>query len=73
MNFKKEMKTFRKTPQKTTALGLTGVFSQIFITLQHVQVGELFTYLSGLTYGDIFGMIGPLILFVWAIIHNEKE
>ena len=73
MNLKKEMKAFKKTPQKTTALGLTGVFSQAFITLQHVKVGELLGYLTGLTYGDLFGIIGPLVLYIWAIIHNEEE
>lgn len=63
----------KNTPQKTTVLGITGIYSQYFGLLKDVKVGELWPYLTSLTYGELFGIFAPLIVFIWAIIHDEKE
>lgn len=51
-------------PQKTTVLGYTGIFSQLFNSLSGVKVGEFIPYFLSLTYGDILTMISPIIIFI---------
>jgi len=72
MKSKIEWNKLRNTPQKTTVLGVTGIYSQYFGLLKDVTVGELWPYLTSLTYGELFGIVVPFVAFVWAIIHNEK-
>lgn len=65
MNKRKiEVMSHINKPQKTTVLGFTGIFGQLFNSLSGVQVGEFIPYFLSLTYGDILTMISPIIIFI---------
>jgi len=61
---KNKMNSVLETPQTTTALGIIGILTQMANVLQNVKVGELWEYISGMTYGGLITFIGPLLVYI---------
>lgn len=69
----KNWMTHIQKPQTTSVLGYTGIFGQLFNILKDIQIGELWPYILTLSYGDLLTISAPIIVFLWAIIHDEKK
>lgn len=60
-----------KKPQVTTTLGTAGIFTQFLTVFNNVRAVEFFNYLETMTCGDIYTIVAPIALYIWAICHNE--
>ena len=59
--------------QVSTGLGITGLYNQLLIVFKDVQITEFFTHLKGMGVDDLLVVLFPVILWLWAIIHNEDN
>lgn len=59
--------------QVSTGLGITGLYNQLLIVFKDVQLSEFLPHLKGMGVDDLLVVIFPMILWVWAIIHNEDN
>lgn len=62
-----------KKPQVTTALGTAGIFTQFLTVFNNVKAVDFLDYVQGMTCGEIYTIVMPIILFAWAIYHDEDK
>lgn len=62
-----------KKPQVTTTLGTAGMFTQFLSVFNDVKAVNFFEYVAGMTIGEIYLVVAPIALFLWAILHDEDK
>ena len=58
-------------PQITTTLGTAGLFTQFLMIFNDVRLTDFFSHLQDMTCGELYTMLAPIALYIWAIVHNE--
>ncbi len=62
-----------KKPQVTTTQGSAGIFTQFLTVFNNVKAAEFWPYIKGMTCGEIYTIVMPIVLFAWAILHDEDK
>ncbi len=62
-----------KKPQVTTTLGTAGIFTQFLTIFNNVPAVDFFEHIQDMTCGEIYTILAPIILFGWAIWHDEDK
>lgn len=60
-----------KKPQITTTIGAAGIFNQFLIIFNDIKVISFWGHVKGMTCGELYLMLAPIVLYLWAIFHNE--
>jgi hypothetical protein len=62
-----------KKPQVTTTLGTAGIFNQFLIIFNDIKAVKFWDHITDMTCGEIYLMIVPIALYLWAILHDEDK